>query len=101
MRVAYAGSVKRATVLVHGEVQGVGFRWWTRVRALELGVAGYARNLADGRVEVVAQGQGDAVDRLIALLEESPSTSERPGTVTGVVSQWGQARPGVEGFRER
>jgi acylphosphatase len=41
------------------------------------------------------------VDRLIALLEETPSTSGRPGRVTGVVTQWGRARPGVEGFRER
>jgi acylphosphatase len=96
-----AEGAERATVFVRGHVQGVGFRWWTRARALELGLVGYARNLPDGRVEVVAQGPGDAVDRLIALLEEAPSTSGRPGSVTGVVTQWGRARPGVEGFRER
>jgi acylphosphatase len=88
-------------VFVRGQVQGVGFRWWTRARALELGLVGSARNLADGRVEVVAQGPGDAVDRLLALLEETPSTTGRPGRVSGVVTQWGRARPGVEGFRER
>ena len=50
----------RMTAHVRGNVQGVGFRWWTRSRALELGLAGYAKNLADGRVEVVAEGaEGD------------------------------------------
>ena len=44
------------TMFVRGAVQGVGFRWWTRARALELGLVGHARNTADGRVEVVAQG---------------------------------------------
>ena len=38
----------RLTAWVHGRVQGVGFRWWTRSRALELGLAGYAANQADG-----------------------------------------------------
>ena len=47
---------RRVTVFVRGHVQGVGFRWWTRARALELGLAGHARNTADRRVEVVAEG---------------------------------------------
>ena len=46
----------RMTAWVHGRVQGVGFRWWTRCRALELGLVGHAANLSDGRVEVVAEG---------------------------------------------
>jgi len=93
--------VERATVYVRGQVQGVGFRWWTRAQALELGLVGSARNLPDGRVEVVAQGQTASVDRLIALLEEAPSTAGRPGSVAGVVTQWSRAKPGVDGFRER
>ena len=40
----------RLTAWVHGRVQGVGFRWWTRSRALELGLTGYAANRPDGRV---------------------------------------------------
>ncbi len=62
----------RVTMFVRGTVQGVGFRWWTRARALELGLVGHARNTADGRVEIVAQGSPDAVDALEALLRESP-----------------------------
>ena len=52
-------------------------------------------------MEVVAQGDGDALDRLIALLEEEPSASGRPGAVTGVVTQWGRALPGVGSFDAR
>ena len=40
--------MERMTAFVHGSVQGVGFRWWTRSRALELGLAGHATNMADG-----------------------------------------------------
>ena len=42
--------MERAAIFVRGRVQGVGFRWWTRARALELGLSGFARNLTDGRV---------------------------------------------------
>ena len=46
----------RMVVFVSGLVQGVGFRWWTRAQALELGLTGHARNTDDGRVEVDAEG---------------------------------------------
>ncbi len=59
----------RLTAWVHGRVQGVGFRWWTRSRALELGLTGYAANQADGRVLVVAQGPREAGEKLLQLLE--------------------------------
>ncbi|MDQ6716286.1 MAG: acylphosphatase [Actinomycetota bacterium] len=88
----------RATVYVRGHVQGVGFRWWVRARALDLGLSGHARNLPDGRVEIVAQGGAEAVDRLLAMLEESPSTSGRPGTVGGVVTRREPGNPGAVGF---
>jgi acylphosphatase len=90
----------RLTAWVHGAVQGVGFRWWTRSRALELGLAGWARNLDDGRVEVVAEGPRDAVDRLEALLRGG----ETPGRVDAVAVRHTPARPGpraVQGFLER
>lgn len=50
--------------LVSGRVQGVFFRASTQARARELGLRGYARNLPDGRVEVVARGEPDAVQAL-------------------------------------
>ena len=93
--------VVRVTMFVRGWVQGVGFRWWVRARALELGLVGHARNLTDGRVEVVVQGDGDAVARLEKLVREQPSTSRRPGHVETVVVQPGVPRDGIQGFDER
>ena len=93
--------MQRATIFVRGRVQGVGFRWWTRARALELGLVGHARNTSDGRVEIVAQGDPDAIAALEALLREDPSTTRRPGHVEGVVVQPGSPRDGIDGFVER
>ncbi|MEO7449102.1 MAG: acylphosphatase [Humibacillus sp.] len=91
----------RATFFVHGDVQGVGFRWWARARALELGLVGHARNTADGRVEVVAQGPAASVDHLECLLGEDPSSRCRPGRVRQVVGQRGEPKDGISGFVER
>ena len=87
----------RMTAWVHGQVQGVGFRWWTRSRALELGLVGYAANLSDGRVEIVAEGSRTACERLLALLR-SEST---PGQVQQVTERSTQPRGGITGFIER
>lgn len=54
----------RRRLLVSGEVQGVFFRDRCRREAMAAGVAGWARNLPDGRVEVVAEGEPEAVERL-------------------------------------
>ncbi|WP_293778559.1 acylphosphatase [uncultured Corynebacterium sp.] len=97
---AAATGNERLTAFVHGHVQGVGFRWWTRSRALELGLAGHATNLQDGRVQVVAEGPRADCERLLALLREEPSTTRRPGMVNAVVEQWAAPR-GESGFVER
>ncbi len=54
---------------VHGMVQGVGFRYSTQHEAQRLGLTGYARNLDDGSVEVVACGEAENVDKLVAWLK--------------------------------
>jgi acylphosphatase len=91
----------RLTAFVRGQVQGVGFRWWARARALELRLAGSAANLSDGRVQVVAEGERAACERLLELLQEQPSTASRPGRVSGVSAQWAAPRGGDTGFAER
>lgn len=83
----------RLTAWVRGEVQGVGFRWWTRCRALELGLTGAATNLRDGRVEVVAQGSQADCERLLSLL----ASPQAPGRVAGVEHRWGPVREAVDG----
>ena len=92
--------MERVTIFVRGQVQGVGFRWWTRARALELGLIGFARNMTDGRVEICAQGPAEAVGRLRELIEEEPSTTRRPGHVQTWVVQDGDLKPGLSGFCE-
>ena len=93
-------ALERMTAFVHGNVQGVGFRWWTRSRALELGLSGHATNLRDGRVQVVAEGPREKCEELLVLLNEQPSTTRRPGTVDLVVEQWASPK-GESGFIER
>src|SRR3954462_15338028 len=86
----------RMTAWVHGMVQGVGFRWWTRSRALELGLVGSARNLPDGRVAVVAEGPRSACAALLEALRGGAT----PGRVDDVAEQWAEPRGGLTGFVE-
>ena len=62
--------------LVAGRVQGVFFRASTRTQAQQLGVSGYARNLPDGRVEVVACGPAGDVDALCDWLQRGPPQAQ-------------------------
>jgi acylphosphatase len=96
-----SGPDARLSAWVHGRVQGVGFRWWTRCRALELGLTGYAANLADGRVLVVAQGRREAGEKLLRLLEGGASHASRPGCVDKVVVDWSEPQEPFDGFVER
>ncbi|TAN07894.1 MAG: acylphosphatase [Rhodanobacteraceae bacterium] len=61
-----------ARFIVQGRVQGVFFRASTRDVALRLGLAGYAKNLTDGSVEVLASGNAEALDELNAWLQHGP-----------------------------
>lgn len=61
-----------ARFLVSGKVQGVFFRASTREQAQRLGLRGYVKNLEDGRVEVLAVGEEDAIDALARWLQEGP-----------------------------
>lgn len=89
--------IARLTAWVRGRVQGVGFRWWTRSRALELGLVGSASNLSDGRVEVIAEGPKQSCDKLLELLR----SGDTPGRVDSVIERWSEPRGGLVGFVER
>ena len=91
------GEQARLTAWVEGRVQGVGFRWWARARALELGLAGWAENLEDGRVRVVAEGAAASCAKLLALLEGD----DTPGRVVRVTYRWDEPRGDLSGFAER
>jgi acylphosphatase len=62
----------RRAVVVHGQVQGVAFRHYTSRRALELGVTGWVRNLPDGSVEGVFEGDEAAVNALVEWCRSGP-----------------------------
>src|SRR5205085_2084332 len=74
------GVMKRVQVIVRGDVQGVGFRASAQAQARGLGLTGWVRNRADGTVELVAEGDAAAVERLLAWCRTGPRT----GRVEGV-----------------
>lgn len=89
-------SATRRRVVAHGRVQGVFFRDSTRREAARLGVAGWARNTAEGTVEAVFEGPADAVEALVEFVRRGPGHS----SVTKVeVSE--EAPEGLSGFDVR
>lgn len=62
----------RAHVFVSGRVQGVFFRYETRLRAIQNNVTGWVRNLSDGRVEAVFEGDREAVEAMIEFCRKGP-----------------------------
>ncbi|MDH3428306.1 MAG: acylphosphatase [Gemmatimonadota bacterium] len=80
--------------LVSGRVQGVGFRWWTRLQASRLELSGTVRNLADGRVEVRVCGSIPAVEELERRLRTGPRAAAVDGLEAFDVEE-----PLLPGFR--
>jgi acylphosphatase len=76
--------VRRLHAVVSGRVQGVGFRASAQQGAQRLGLAGWVRNLADGRVELEAEGPPEILDQLLAWLRKGPSL----GRVDSVEADW-------------
>ena len=66
----------RRKVVIHGRVQGVGFRWAVARAAETRGVAGWVRNCPDGTVEAVFEGEPDAIGSLVRFSEEGPRGAE-------------------------
>jgi acylphosphatase len=89
--------VSGARFLVSGRVQGVWFRAATRERALALQLQGYARNLADGGVEVVATGAAESLDALEKWLWQGPPLAK----VAAVQRQPLEAGEDYSGFATR
>ena len=72
--------MKCSHLIVSGRVQGVNFRHYTKKKALELGLRGYAKNLENGDVEVVAEGNEDKLKEFIDFIKKGPGIAR----VTGV-----------------
>lgn len=83
--------------IVHGTVQGVAYRAWTADQASSLGLSGWVRNVADGTVEVLAQGDENALHELkTRLLTGSPLSR-----VSDLKTQWLDYDKSFEGFQIR
>lgn len=83
----------RLTALISGTVQGVGYRLWVQRHARDLNLMGYAENLSDGRVEVIAEGQQADLERLLHWLRRGPPHAQ----VTEVTTEY-SAGTGLRDF---
>ena len=82
---------------IRGLVQGVGYRWFARQRAQALGLTGYARNGADGSVQVVAEGERGLLERYLTELRRGPEEAE----VSDIEVGWGAGTGEFHGFQIR
>ena len=79
--------IVRLHALLRGRVQGVGFRYFVRQQAEELGLVGWVRNLWDGRVELVAEGERELLERLAETARSGPPGAQ----VDEAVVEWAEA----------
>lgn len=86
---------KRAHVWISGRVQGVFFRAHTADRARQWGVVGFVRNLPDGRVEAVFEGDAHAVEKMVAWCHQGPQRAR----VDHVEVQWEEPRGDLAEFQ--
>lgn len=87
----------QAHVFISGRVQGVSFRWFTQRKAQELGLNGWVRNLWDGRVEAIFEGEETAVRQAVSWCH----TGEPPARVEKVEVTYGQPTDQFNSFRIR
>jgi acylphosphatase len=78
-------------VLVNGRVQGVGCRFFVEARAAAEGIHGWVRNLADGRVEALLEGDEESVDRVESALRRGPSGALVEDVAVDIVTPSGRA----------
>jgi len=86
--------MERLHALVRGDVQGVGFRYFVQRKARQLRLPGWVRNNDDGSVELVAEGEREALEQLKRAVEEGPGAAR----VEGVDVQWSQGTGGLKAF---
>ena len=84
----------RLHAVITGQVQGVGFRFFIRRNANQLGLTGWVRNRADTAVEIVAEGNGQDLQEFVTKLRAGPQMS----WVQDVAVQWETAKDGFDDF---
>ena len=84
-----------ARVVIHGRVQGVWFRAWTRDQAVARGLSGWVRNRRDGSVEALFHGEDQAVEDMVAVCGDGP-----PGAKVTQVDRFAAEAPSELGFQQ-
>lgn len=90
-------ALKRVHLKVYGLVQGVGFRWFTERKAKEIGVNGWVKNLWDGSVEIVAEGDEEVLKVFIEEIKKGPPLSR----VEKVEERWENYKGEFDSFEIR
>ncbi|MAT97940.1 MAG: acylphosphatase [Anaerolineaceae bacterium] len=88
---------KQLTAIVHGYVQGVSFRYYTRRAANRLGISGWVANLRNGNVKVVAEGEEADLQQFLAFLHEGSPAAR----VDRVEAAWAEAENAFQNFSVR
>ena len=89
-----AGKQRQIVAFANGRVQGVGYRAFCADEATLLGVTGYAKNLSDGRVEVVAEGDESSLRQFVERMREGPRWSR----LEDVIYRWEEPAGAFAGF---
>jgi len=87
----------RAHVIISGDVQGIGFRFETRIKARNRGLTGWIRNLSDGKVEAVFEGEEDKIKEIIEWCKKGPTFAR----VDNVKIEFSECKGEFESFETR
>lgn len=87
--------IERFHIYFIGHVQGVGFRFTTEHIAKKFSITGYVKNLVDGRVEVVAEGESKEINAFIRAIKESPLNNH----IRDTQEYWEKAQECFKSFR--
>jgi acylphosphatase len=85
----------QARIYISGFVQGIGFRYFVKSNARKLGLKGWVQNVPEGKVEVLAQGEKEAIGKLIKLCEKGPFLSE----VKSAIVVWDKEEEQFDDFK--
>jgi len=91
------GDNARVHIIVHGVVQGVFFRSTTAEKGLSLGLTGWAKNLPDGTVEIISEGEKEKLERLVEWSKKGPPSA----VVTSIDVNWEEPKNEFETFNVR
>jgi acylphosphatase len=86
--------MQRVIIKVFGQVQGVGFRWYTRRMAQDLGLTGWVCNEPDDSVKILAEGERDKLEKLVDWCRQGPESAQ----IDNVEAEWTKTKEEFKDF---